>query len=167
MKKLVSILIMLVILLVGNISLATNEILSNKLTQEELEMQSQTNAILNSIESQVLDKEGNTRFVYALFAVVGISMIFEYLVRNYKTEIRKRKEEKEDYKEVRKKLWIVYGIHVAFMVILALIVKYALALTDIYVFFLIIVTFYVVEFAPLFSFSFWRKKRGKKNDTSQ
>lgn len=167
MKKLVSILIMLVILLVGNISLATNEILSNKQTQEELEMQSQTNAMLNSIESQVLDKEGNTRFVYALFVVVGISMIFEYLVRNYKTEIRKRKEEKEDYKELRKKLWIVYGIHVAFMIVLALIVKYALALTDIYVFFLIIVTFYVVEFAPLFSFSFWRKKRGKKNDTSQ
>lgn len=167
MKKLVSIFIMLVILLTGNISLATNEILNNKIMQEELQMQVQTNEILNSIESQALDKEANNRLVYTLFVVVGISMVFEYLVKNYKTEIRKRKEDDKEYKDIRKKLWIVYGIHIAFMLILALISKYALAFTDIYVFFLIIVTFYVVEFAPLFSFSFRKKKKEEKNDTSQ
>ena len=125
-------------------------------------MPENTNDMINSMEGQLLGQEANNRFIYALFVVVGISMIFEYFVRNYKAEIRKRKEEETDYKEIRKKLWIVYGIHVFFMLILSIVVKYALALTNIYVFFLIFVTFYIVEFAPLFSFSFWRKKKGEK-----
>jgi len=125
-------------------------------------MPENTNEILNTIGQQEITGEALNGFVYALFIVVGISMVFEYFVRNYKTEIRKRKEEEKDYKYVRRRLWLVYGIHFVFMVILGLITKFAMQLTDIYVIFLLIVTFYVVEFAPLFNFTFWKKKKEEK-----
>ena len=151
MKKIVSIFILLVIL--NTVSFATDEV---------EQMQQQTNQMINSIEMQVLDKEANNRFVYAMFIVVGISMIFEYFVKNYKYEIRNKKEEGNEYKDVRKKLWIVYGIHFIFMLILGFVLKNILAFTDIYVIFLLVVTFYIVEFAPLFNFSFWKKKKEEK-----
>ena len=155
MKKLVSILIIMVMLIIPcEAVLATNN--------EEEQMQAQANEILSSIEAQTMDNEANARFVYALFIVVGISMVFEYFVRGYKAEIREKKEKGESCVTTRKKLWITYGIHAIFMLILAIVLKFIVALTDVYVIFLVIATFYVVEFAPLFSFSFWKKKKGDK-----
>lgn len=150
MKKFVYILIIMVMLIIS----CTNVFATN----EEIQMQEQTNKILNDIKSQTMDSNGNIKFVYALFIVVGISMIFEYFVKEYRYEIRENK----DCKKTKKKLWITYGIHAIFMIILTLVLKFIVKLTDVYVIFLVIATFYVVEFAPLFSFTFRKKKKEEK-----
>lgn len=133
----------------------TNEIINSEEAR-------QTNEILNSLEQQVQDREDNGKFVYAVFIVVGLSMIFEYFVRNYKTEIQRRKEEEKEYKDIRKKLYLTYALHLVFMIALGLIVKFMVGLADVYTVFLLMVTFYIVEFAPLFNFHFRKHKKEEK-----
>ncbi len=60
--------------------------------QQAIQMQEEANRIVESIESQRLDKPHSISFVYALFVVVGISMVFENFVRGYKEQKRKKKE---------------------------------------------------------------------------
>ena len=157
MRKAVTVLITLVIMLTSSTIYASN------ITNESEQMQEEANRILTSIESQVLDEKGNTTFVYTLFILIGISIIFEYFVRTYKEQIRTRKDNNEEYKSIRKKLWIVYGIHIIFTVIFSLIAKYAVHLTDIYVYFLALGTVYVVEIAPLFTLHFkFLDRKGKR-----
>ena len=156
MKKVVSLLIILAIIFTSTTIYASN------VTSEAEQMQEEANEMLTSIESQVLDEEGNTAFIYALFILIGISMIFEYFVRNYREEIRTRKDNNKEYKNIRKKLWIVYGIHIIFAIIFAFVVKFIVHLTDIYVYFLLLGTVYVVEIAPLFTFHFKFLDRGGK-----
>lgn len=156
MRKIVSVLVILVIMFTSSIVCASN------VTNEAEQMQEEANKILTSIESQVLDEKGNTVFVYTLFILIGISMVFEYFVRTYKEQIRTRKDNNEEYKDIRKKLWIVYGTHIVFTIIFSLIVKFVIHLTDIYVYFLILGTIYVVEIAPLFTIHFKFLDRGGK-----
>lgn len=151
MKKKIS-LLCLILLLVPTFTFATSE-------KQLIQMQEETNRIIESIESQKLDPKTTNSFIYAMLAIVAISMIFEFFVRGYKDEIRNKKEQKESTKKIRIKLWITYGIHVLFTIIACLICRYALNITGIYVWFLAIVTIYIVEIAPLFTIHFRKKKK--------
>lgn len=152
MKKKISIVCFMLLLILPNIVMATNE-------NELIQMQEETNRIIESIESQKLEGSAINSFIYAIFIVVGISMIFEFFVRGYREEIRKKKEEGESAKEIRIKLLITYGIHILAVVIMWLICAFALKLTGIYIWFLGAITVYIVEISPLFTIHFRKKKK--------
>ena len=126
-----------------------------------MQIQEETNRIVQSIESQKIDGQTANSFVYALLAIVAISMIFELFVRNYKREIYEKKDIKEPTKQIRIKLWITYGIHLTILTIFCMICRYLFNITNIYVWFLVVVSIYIVEIAPLFTIHF-RKKRDKE-----
>lgn len=128
-------------------------------TESELiQMQEETNKIIESIEAQKLDEGAINAFIYAIFIVVAISMILEIFVRSYKEQIRNKKDANEPVKNIRIKLLIIYGIHIAALIILWLVCTYALKFTGIYTWFLIAITVYIVEIAPLFTIRFKKKK---------
>ena len=125
----------------------------------ENEILYQTSEVMEEITSQTQTAEGNSKLINTLFVLVGISMVFEYFVRKYKIKIKEEKQENKDYKQTRKKLWIVYGIHFAFTVIFALIVRFVLKMPDVFMWGYVFITIYVVEIETLFNFSFKRKKQ--------
>ncbi len=134
--------------------------------EQAIQLQEEANKIVQEIESQKLDDNGVQVFIWALFAIVAISMIFESFVKGYKEIIYDKKKAKESRKEPRKKLLITYGIHILFLVISWVICTFALKLTTPYVFFLLLVSFFMVEIAPLFTIHI-RLKKEVKDDSSQ
>lgn len=129
---------------------------------ELVQMQEETNRILESIEEQRLDEEGTSAFVYTFFITVAIAMVFEVFVRSYRKELCDKKEAEGDTKDIRKKLLITYVIHLLTIGITLLICTYVLKFTQMYTWFLILITVYIVEIAPLFSIRFKKKKRRNK-----
>lgn len=152
MKRKISILFLIVLLLIPNFIFATSE---NQL----LQMQEEANEIIGEIESQKLEESAVNTFVYLIFIVVAVSMVFEFFVRGYKNEIKRRKENEESTKEVRIKLLITYCIHIVAIAILWLINNYLLNITGIYGWFLIAITIYIVEIAPLFAIDIKKKNK--------
>ena len=134
--------------------------------EQAAQMQEEANKIIESIESQKLDQSHSISFVYSLFIIVGISMIFENFVRSYKEEKRKKKELGEPLGDIRKKLLIVYGIHILVISLMWLICGLLLKITSPYIWFLTIVTVYIVEIGPMFTLHLKMKKE-EKNDTAQ
>ena len=118
-----------------------------------------TNEIAKDIDSQTQTVEGNSKLINTLFVVVGISMVFEYFVRKYRIEIKEFKENSKDYKPTRKKLLITYGIHIIFTFILALVVRFALNMSEVFMWGFVFITVYVVEIETLFNFTFKNKKK--------
>lgn len=119
--------------------------------QQAIQMQEEASKMIESIESQKLDQAHTISFVYALFVIVGISMVFENFVRSYREEKRKKKEAGEQVGEVRKKLLITYGIHILLIALMWLICSLLLNITSPYIWFLTAVTVYIVEIGPLFT----------------
>lgn len=152
MKKKIGILCFLILLILPSIVMATSE-------NELLKLQEETNQIMQSIQEQKLDESGINAFIYAIFIVVAISMIFEFFVRGYREEVRRRKQEEIPAKEIRIKLLIVYIIHLFVIGALWLICNYALKFTGIYIWFLIAITVYIVEISPLFTIHFRKRKK--------
>ena len=116
-----------------------------------LEMQEETNKIVESLESQKLEGSVAASFIYALFVIVAISMIFEYFVKKYRKEKRDKKKAGEPLREIRGKLLITYGVHIFVLLITWIICSDVLQITDVYSGFLIVVAVYIVEIAPLFT----------------
>ena len=129
---------------------------------ELIQMQEETNRIVESIESQRLDAQSTASFIYALFAVVAISMIFENFVRGYREEKRNKKQAGESVKDIRVKLLATYGIHIVVIIILWAVCKFLLNLTIPYIGFLIAITVYIVEIGPLFAIHLKFKKDKEK-----
>lgn len=151
MKKKISILFLILMLIIPSFVMATEA--------DIIRMQEETNRIIESIESQKLSEEANNAFIYAIFIVVAVSMIFENFVRKYKDDIKNKKENEESAKDIRIKLMITYLIHMLLIAILWVICTYVLKITGIYIWFLIIITVYVVEISPLFTIKLKKKKK--------
>ena len=134
---------------------------------QTIQMQQETNKIISDIESQKLDSSGTAAFIYALFAIVAISMAFENFVRNYRKQKHDKKKAGEPIGEYRKKLLIAYGIHIVVVLLFWVICKFALKLTTPYIGFLIALTVYIVEISPLFAIYIKFKKEEEKNDSAQ
>lgn len=132
-------------------------------TQSQLiQMQEEANRIVESIESQKLDANSATAFIYTLFIIVGISMIFENFVRSYREQKREKKNKEEPIKELRIKLLITYVIHLAFIIVLWLVCQNLIKLTSPYIWFLTAVTLYMVEIGPLFTIHFKKRTKAEK-----
>lgn len=128
---------------------------------ELIQMQEETNRIIESIESQRLDTNATGTFIYCLFIIVAVSMIFEYFVRAFKEDIRNKKQEGKSPNDIRVKLLITYGIHIASIIILWIVSLNLLNFTSIYTWFLVIITVYIVEIAPLFTIHLKKKEENK------
>lgn len=130
---------------------------------QAIQMQQETNKIISDIESQKLDSSGTAVFIYALFAIVAISMVFENFVRNYRKLKHDKKKEGEPVTEYRKKLLITYGIHIVVIILFYIICRFLLKLTTPYIGFLIAITVYIVEISPLFAvYIRFKKEEDKK-----
>lgn len=151
MKK-IGILFLIILFLIPNSIFATSE-------NELLQMQEEANEIIEEIESQKLEESAVNTFVYLIFIVVAVSMLFEFFVRGYREELKRIKENGEPTKEIRIKLLIIYCIHIVAIVILWLINNYLLNITGIYAWFLIAITLYIVEIAPLFTIRIKKRKK--------
>ena len=132
-----------------------------------IEMQEETNKLVESIESQKLDENAVQSFIYTLFIIVAISMIFEYFVKKYREEKRKKKKAGEPLKETRGKLLIIYGVHILTLLLTWIICEDVLKFTNIYTVVLIAIPVYIVEIAPLFVWHLNLNKKEEKNDTTQ
>lgn len=119
--------------------------------QQAIMMQEETNRIVQDIESQKLDNDGTMAFIYALFVIVAISMVFESFVRSYRRQKHDKKKAGEPVKECRKKLLITYLIHIVVVLLFGVICNFLLKLTPPFTGFLIAVSIYIVEIAPLFA----------------
>ena len=129
---------------------------------QAIQMQEETNRIIQEIESQKLSNDVANTFIYALFVIVAISMIFEEVVKSFKQKIHEKKKQGEKDTTSKKRLWITYLIHIPVLVLIWVICKYALGFTDPYVGFLIFVSIFMVEIAPLFTIYINFKKEVKK-----
>ena len=129
---------------------------------QAIQMQEETNRIVQEIESQKLDNDAAASFIYALFAVVAISMVIESFVKNYKDKIYEKKRAGQKYSAERKKLWITYLIHIPVLLLIWCICSFLLNISSPYVGFLIIVSIFMVEIAPLFTIHLNFKKEIKE-----
>ncbi len=129
---------------------------------ELLQMQEETNRIVSEIQSQKLDEAGATRFIYALFILCGISMIFESFVRSYRAKKKEKKRAGEKTGDLTKKLLIVYGVHLLFVVLFCLICAYILGITGPYLWTLCLITVFMVEISPLFALNLKLNKKEKE-----
>ena len=116
--------------------------------------------IIESIQSQKLDGPGAERFIYSLFIVCGISMIFENFIKSYRAKKKEKKRAGESTKELTKKIFIVYLIHLLFIALTCLICAYLVKITGPYIWTLCLISVSMVEIAPLFTIdlNFKRKK---------
>ena len=126
-----------------------------------IQMQEETNRIIESIESQKMDSNTANLFIYVLLITVAISMIFEYFVREYRKKKKEKKQNGESTNEIVTKLFITYSIHIITLVILWLICLYLMKFTILYVCCLIAISIYIVGISPLFTFYFKSKKNEK------
>ena len=133
---------------------------------QAIQMQEETNRIVNEIESQKLDNQEISTFIYAFFIVVAISMVFEGFVKSYRESIHDKKKENKTVSTERKKLLIIYFAHILLTIIMWAICKFAIGLPTPYLGFLIGVTVYMVEIAPLFTV-YIKLKKEVKDDSSQ
>ena len=127
--------------------------------EQMLEMKEEANKIKDTLETQKLDHDGINTFAYALFIIVAISMVFEFFVKSYREEKRNRKLAGKPNNDIKGKLLITYGVHVIVTVIIWLICENLLKLTGVYTGFLIAITIYIVEIAPLFTIHLNLKKK--------
>lgn len=134
--------------------------------EQLIEMQEETNRIVESIESQKLKGNEASSFVYALFVIVAISMIFEYFVKKYREEKRNKKKAGESLREVRGKLLITYGIHLFTLLITWIVCYNVLGIPNVYTGFLVAIAVYIVEIAPLFTLHLDLIKKGDNNDAT-
>ncbi len=151
MRKLVVVLCS-ILFLISTPVFASNE-------NEIIYMQEEVNKLIENIESQRLDQNTINSFIYSMFVIIAISMIFENFVRSYREKIRIAKKEKLPIKEAYIKLLITYAVHIAITVILSIICYYALNITKIYIWFLVLVTICIVEISPLFTINFLKKNK--------
>ncbi len=120
-------------------------------------MEEETRQIVENIQSQKLDEKGLNVFIYAIFIVIIISMIFESLVKSNREKLREVKDNKEIANPIKKKLLIIYSAHLATIAVLWFIYSIFAKLPGIYIWFLIVVTVYIVDIAPLFT---WHLRKG-------
>lgn len=131
----------------------------------ESQLQQETNEIINMLEEQKSNPQAINSLIVGLFVVVIISMIFENIVRGFKYAIKEKNQNDENTTELRKKLWITYGVHIVIILILFLICKYIVKMLDLYNMFFILVSVCMVEVGPFLQIRMKKKKR-RDDDTT-
>lgn len=131
----------------------------------EQQLQQETNEIMNIIEEQKSNPEAINSLIIGLFVIIIISMIFESIVKGFKYAIKEKNQKDENTTELRKKLWITYGIHIVVILIIFFICKYAVKIIDLYNFFFILVSICMVEIGPFLQIRM-KKKNRRRNDTT-
>lgn len=158
MVKLKSILLIICILvLIPNFVHATNVNMLEKQYMQE------ANKILSVIEEQKNDTQMNNKFIVALFITVIISMIFENFVKYFKYDIKEKNENEEETRDVRKKLWLTYGIHFLGLFIMFIVCKYIVKLSDMYIYVLLIISICNVEIGPFLQIRMGRNEKEKES----
>ncbi len=150
-------LIICILILIPNAAHATN------VNMLEEQYRQEANKILSVIEEQKNDVNMTNNLIIALFVTVIISMIFEYFVKFFKYDIKEKNEKEEETKHVRKKLWITYGIHIFALLIMYLIYKYIVKLSDMYTFLLLIISICNVEISPFLQIRMGKKTNEKES----
>ena len=131
----------------------------------EKQMKQEANEIISIIEEQANNPEAINSLIVGLFVVVVISMLFENIVKGLKYEIKEKNQNDNDTTELRKKLWIVYGIHIIVMLIIFLVCKYVVKMINLYNIFFLIISVSMVEIGPFLQIRMKKKDR-RKDDTT-
>ena len=92
-------------------------------------------------------------------------MIFENIVKTFKYTIKEKNQKEEETKELKKKLWITYGIHGIILLIFFLVCKFALKVIDLYNLFFVLISVCMVEIGPFLQIRM-KKKNRRKDDTT-
>lgn len=155
--KNILLIIICILMLIPNVIQATN------LNMIEEQYKQEANRIISKLEEQKNDTQMTNNFIISLLVTIIISMIFENIVKIFKYDIKEKNKNEDDSSEVRKKLWITYGIHFLVLLIMYLIYKYALKMTGLYIAVLIIISICNVEIGPLLQIRIGRNKKEKEN----
>ena len=131
--------------------------------QEQL--QQETNEIMGILEEQKNNQQATNSLIIELFTAVIISMIFENIVKTFKYTIKEKNQKEEETKELKKKLWITYGIHGIILLIFFLVCKFALKVIDLYNLFFVLISVCMVEIGPFLQIRM-KKKNRRKDDTT-
>ena len=131
----------------------------------EEQLKQETNEIISILEEQKNNPQAMNSLIMGLFIVVIISMIFEGIVKNFKYAIKEKNKNDEDTAELKKKLWITYGIHIVSILILFVVCKYAVKMLDLYNMFFILISVCMVEIGPFLQIRM-KKKNRRDNDTT-
>ena len=150
-------LIACILILIPNFAHATN------VNMLEEQYRQEANKILSVIEEQKKDTNMTNNLILSLFITVVISMVFENFVKIFKYDIKEKNENEEETKDIRKKLWITYGIHFLVLVIMLVIFKYIVKFNDMYVYLLLIISICNVEIGPFLQIRMGRKNKDKEN----
>ena len=158
MVKIKSILLIICILvLIPNFAHATN------VNMLEEQYRQEANKILSVIEEQKKDTQMNNKFIVALISIVIISMIFENFVKYFKYDIKEKNENEEETIDIRKKLWITYGIHFLGLFIIFIVCKYIVKFSDMYTYVLLIISICNVEIGPFLQIRMGKNKKEKES----
>ena len=120
-------------------------------------MESDFNAITQQMEYESANISENA--IYAFLIVVAISMIFEHFVKEVKEEIRKKKDDGEDVKEARKRMYKILGIHAGVLLLGFIIFAFILKFSSMERWFLVGTSIYVVWISTIRIRFFKRKKQ--------
>ena len=131
----------------------------------EEQLKQETNEIISILEEQKNNPHVINSLIMGLFGVVIISMIFEGIVKNFKYEIKEKNKNNENTTELKKKLWITYGIHIVSILILFVVCKYIVKILDLYNIFFILISVCMVEIGPFLQIRM-KKKNRRDNDTT-
>ena len=136
---------------------------NTNMIQEQL--QQETNEIMGILEEQKNNQQATNSLIIELFTVVIISMIFENIVKTFKYTIKEKNQKEEETKELKKKLWITYGIHGIILLIFFLVCKFALKVIDLYNLFFVLISVCMVEIGPFLQIRMKKKNRRKDDIT--
>lgn len=160
MRKIIIIyFVIIVFLIIPHHVQATN----TNMIQEQL--QQETNEIMGILEEQKNNQQATNSLIIELFTAVIISMIFENIVKTFKYTIKEKNQKEEETKELKKKLWITYGIHGIILLIFFLVCKFALKVIDLYNLFFVLISVCMVEIGPFLQIRM-KKKNRRKDDTT-